>query len=296
MNDGLRIAERQYGVVTRSQLHAIGLSASQIERRVSARRIELIYPGVYRVVGSVPTSRQRALGACLWLAPEALVSHTTAAALLRLDGVRTTDLHLTVPGDERRGRSRAEVIVHRTTSLPRRDRREVDGIPCTSAARTLVDISAMVDDEALEAAFESARRMGLTTHTPVARISDAAGRRNGRAALARVLDHAAARPLDSRLEVKLSRLLRASSLPSSLPQYQLDRYRLDHAWPEARVGIEADGFQYHGRWLLWKRDRRRIATIESLGWRLVHVTWEDVTRAPAQTLDRLALALGILAA
>jgi very-short-patch-repair endonuclease len=54
---------------------------------------------------------------------------------------------------------------------------------------------------------------------------------------------------------------------------------------------ECDGFEWHGDRLRWKRDRRRIAAIEAAGWRVVHVTWEDVTRYPVETLDRLALAL-----
>jgi very-short-patch-repair endonuclease len=96
--------------------------------------------------------------------------------------------------------------------------------------------------------------------------------------------------------VKLARLLRGSSLPASVAQYPLLSYRLDRAWPDRRFAVEADGFQYHGRFLLWKRDRQRVAAIETAGWRIMHVTWDDVTRHPAQTLDRIANALGTMAA
>jgi very-short-patch-repair endonuclease len=103
------------------------------------------------------------------------------------------------------------------------------------------------------------------------------------------------RPLESRLEIKLARLLGRSSLQPSEAQYRIGGYRVDRAWPECRVAVEADGFQHHGKRLGWKRDRRRIAAIEAMHWRIVHVTWEDVTRAPSRTLDRIASALGILA-
>jgi hypothetical protein len=118
-----RIAERQYGVVTRAQLRALGLSDSQIQRRITTRRLERVFPGVFRVVGSVPTRRQRALGACLWLGDPAAVSHTTGGALLRLDGIETEELHVSILASERRGRGGAGIIVHRTVSLPSRERR-----------------------------------------------------------------------------------------------------------------------------------------------------------------------------
>jgi len=104
MDAEFQIAERQHGVLTRAQLRALGLSDSQIQRRITTRRLERVLPGVFRVVGSVATRRQRAFAACLWLGDSALVSHTTAGALLRLDGIETRELHLSMPASLRRGR------------------------------------------------------------------------------------------------------------------------------------------------------------------------------------------------
>jgi len=103
------------------------------------------------------------------------------------------------------------------------------------------------------------------------------------------------RALESRLEVKLARLLRKSAQPAPERQFPVGRYRLDFAWPSRRIGCECDGFEHHGTRLAWKRDRRRLAAIEAANWRIVHVTWADVTREPEQTLDRLALALRLAA-
>ena len=96
--------------------------------------------------------------------------------------------------------------------------------------------------------------------------------------------------------MKLARLLRSTHLPPSVAQHPLLAYRLDRAWPERKVAVEADGFQHHGRHLVWKRDRRRVAAIEAAGWRIVHVTWDDVTVRRRETLDRIGYALSILAA
>jgi very-short-patch-repair endonuclease len=289
------LAERQYGVITHAQLTATGLSESQIKRRVAAQRLEILHPNVFRVVGSVRSARQRAKAATLWLGDDALLSFLTSGNILRLDGMRTREVAVTVPLDCRLGRGQSAVTIHRSF-VSRSEYRVVDNLPCTSAARTLVDCAALLDDDALEAAMESARRMGLATLTTIVRAADAAGRRPGITRLRRVVAAAEARPKDSRLEVRLARLLRESALPPSVAQFPLLSYRLDRAWPDRRFAVEADGFQYHGRFLLWKRDRQRVAAIEAAGWRIMHVTWDDLTRHPAQTLDRITHALSTKAA
>lgn len=109
--------------------------------------------------------------------------------------------------------------------------------------------------------------------------------------LREVLRHAQARPKESKLEVRLARLIRASSLPSPTVQLVIGDYRVDYAWEPSRVICECDGFAWHGNRLQWKRDRRRIAAIEAAGWRIVHVTWDDVAQHREQTLLRLAEAL-----
>ena len=296
MDDEFRAAESQYGLITREQLRLAGLSDSQIQRRVATGRLDLAHPNVFRVVGSSRSERQRLAAATLWLGSDALVSHATAGALLRLDGIATPELHVTVASNNRRGRGQDDVIVHRSSSDHTRQRRLVDGIPCTSAARTIADIAGSIDDEALEVALESARRLGLATATTVAATARSLGVWPGAATLRRVLAAAEQRPLESRLEVKLARLLRNSPLTRSVAQHPIAGFRVDRAWPELRVAVEADGFQHHGPYLFWKRDRRRVAAIEAAGWRLLHVTWDDVTRSPQQTLDRIRLALGTIAA
>ena len=92
-----------------------------------------------------------------------VVSHNTAGRLMRLEAIRADGLHLTVGATK--GLLHSDITIHRTTALPDVDKRFVDGIPCTSATRTLIDLAPALDDDAFEAAFESARRMGLTTLT-----------------------------------------------------------------------------------------------------------------------------------
>jgi very-short-patch-repair endonuclease len=256
-----------------------------------------VFPAVYRLPGAVRTGRQRVSAAVLWGGDEAAISHTTAARLLRLDAVTFDQLHLTLP--KTLGRRAPGFVLHRMANLPRIDVVTVDGIRCTSATRTIIDCASTLDDEPLESAFEQARRMGLTSPNALARrVQELCGRgRPGSASIRRLLaaQSPGARALESRLEVKLARLLRKSSLPTPVRQHRVGRFRLDFAWPGIRVGCECDGFEHHGSRLAWRRDRVRLAAIEAAEWRVVHVTWDDVTREASQTLDRLALSLRVAA-
>jgi very-short-patch-repair endonuclease len=291
------LAEQQFGVFARRQAAAAGLSEYAITRRAMRGRWEPMFPGVYRLPGSTRTGRQKAMAAVLWAGDASAISHITAARLLRLGSMTVDRVHLTVPYGA--GIRTTELVVHHAQLFPRADVVLVDGIRCTSATRTIIDCASLLGDEALEAAFEEARRMGLTSAAVLARrAEELCGRgRPGSAGIRRLLatQTPSARPLESRLEVKLARLLRKSSLPTPERQYPVGRFRLDFAWPSLRIGCECDGFEHHGSRLAWKRDRGRLAAIEAAGWRIVHVTRADVTREADQTLDRLALALRVAA-
>jgi very-short-patch-repair endonuclease len=287
------LAANQFGVIAREQAAVVGLSDYAMTRRVMSGRWEELFPGVYRLAGTPRVGRQRAMAAVLWAGPKSAISHTTAGRLLRLDAVHRREMHLTVPRSS--GVRTSQLVVHHASSLPASDLVVVDGIRCTSATRTVIDCAALLGDEALETAFEHARRMGLTSAAALSRrAEELCGR--GRPGSTRIrgliaLQEAGARPLESRLEVRMARLLRRSGLPSPERQHPVGRYRLDFAWPARLVACECDGFEHHGHRLAWKRDRARVAALEAAGWRVVHVTWDDVTHRPDRTVDRINLAL-----
>ena len=91
--------------------------------------------------------------------------------------------------------------------------------------------------------------------------------------------------------MKTARLLRAHGLRAPRTNSRSGDYRLDYAWPLLLLAVECDGFEHHGQRLLWKRDRRRIAELEAMGWRLIHVTWDDVTNHPDETVARIRSAV-----
>jgi very-short-patch-repair endonuclease len=293
----LDIAARQHGVLTKQQALDEQMTERQINHRVRTERWLTIHPGVYRIVGAPMSPRQRAMAACLWLGDDACVSHDTAARVLRLDGIsRKTRLHVSVPIDAVTARvGPRPFTLHRVTPFDAVDRTIVDDLPCTSPVRTLIDLAGVVSEETLEIAFESARRLGLlSVDRMAARFVQIGGRgRKGSAKVRRLLEHqqVGARPLESPLEVKMWRLLRRSGMTMPARQIRIGTYRVDFLWRPVSLIVECDGFEAHAGRLRWKRDRRRVADLELLGYRLVHVTWDDVTKRPDETLRRVELAL-----
>ena len=74
-------------------------------------------------------------------------------------------IHITVPGNPDDPRSLPPappgVVIHRVPELHPDDVTVVDGIPCTSIARTLVDMAEEMSRDELRALFARARERGL---------------------------------------------------------------------------------------------------------------------------------------
>jgi very-short-patch-repair endonuclease len=56
------------------------------------------------------------------------------------------------------------------------------------------------------------------------------------------------------------------------------QYRLDFALPDAKIGIELDGYAYHSTPEAFTRDRRRERDLELAGWRIIRFSGSEVNR------------------
>ena len=291
------VAARQYGVISLAQAIAMGMSASAIQRRVASGAWEMVLPGVYRVRGAPVTRRQQMMAAVLWAGSGASVSHGTAAILWKLEGLSSDEIEVTVPRARRKRCGR--VVVHRALVLPEADRDEVDGIPCTAAARTLIDVAGSLDDEQLEVVMESGFHRGLYRESFLRwRLNELGGTgRRGSGRLLALLDDRGkgAAPLESPLEAKMWRLLKKSGLTRPVRQHWVraggHRHRLDFAWPDLMVAIECDGYDTHGGATAFRRDRAKLAEVGAAGWRVIPVTWHDVARRPQWVIEQVRIAL-----
>jgi hypothetical protein len=150
-------ALRNHGVISRSEALDTGLSMRAIDRVLGSGEWLRLLPGVYALRGSPATFMRRVAAAYKWAGPGALISHSSSAKLLDLDGVEPLGIEVSTP---RRLRSKKVVVHQRTTNgIPSL---RIDGIRVTAAEPTLLDLACRLTPEKLDIALDSALRMGLT--------------------------------------------------------------------------------------------------------------------------------------
>src|SRR5687768_10837053 len=115
MNDPERscmaLARDQYGLLTRPQALAAGMTPKQIRHRLDTGRWEVDHVSVYRLAPVPVTWHQRLLSACLAGGPGAAASHRSAGELWQLDAVPAGLIEITA---ERRI-ERPSLIAHRSS-------------------------------------------------------------------------------------------------------------------------------------------------------------------------------------
>ncbi|CAN5533919.1 hypothetical protein BH09ACT7_BH09ACT7_13370 [soil metagenome] len=85
-------------------------------------------------------------------------------------------------------------------------------------------------------------------------------------------------------------------LPEPLLQYEIvdhdgRLWRVDFLWPEQKVIVEYDGFDWHSSPEHLRRDRQKRAALQELGWRLISIVSDDVRRTPTAMVRRIGVAL-----
>jgi predicted transcriptional regulator of viral defense system len=286
------LATRQHGVVTNAQLRAVGLGNSAIEHRAAAGRLHRIHRGVYAVGHPLLTIEGRWMAAVLACGRGAVLSHRSAAALWDLHRRERARTDVISPTNS--GRSRQGVDAHRARSLPPDERACVRGIPCTSVARTLVDLAEVVDVRELERACNQAEMLWLLETRALTATLDRAHGRHGAALVRRILAQGGRTetPTRSQLEERFLALCHVARLPP--PQVNVwiaeAAAEVDFAWPAQRLIVETDGRAVHATRHAFENDRRRDQRLTLAGYRVVRFTWDQVKREPrevAETVRRL---------
>ncbi|MFN2524822.1 MAG: type IV toxin-antitoxin system AbiEi family antitoxin domain-containing protein [Actinomycetota bacterium] len=289
----VRRALRQHGVISREQALAAGLSRGAFNYRVETKDLVRMHPSVYVLVGARQCWEQRLIAACLHAGPDALVSHQSAAALWKLDGYTATVVEITSTSDRRdRG-----VILHRSKEpLPRLDRTHIGCIPVTTVARTLLDLGAVLPPPRVEKALDGALRKRLTSLNQLEQCLKANGGngRRGAALLRRLLSERdpSSSLTESPLEEQLLRILRKHGLPTPVCQHKIFTdgrlvARVDFAYPELKIAIEADGYIFHSEKSDWEKDRERDAELLQLDWLVLRVTRDQMENRPNAVAERI---------
>jgi Protein of unknown function (DUF559) len=220
------------------------------------------------------------MAAVLACGPRAVLSHRSATALhgIRRDSRTKADVTLPSPS----ARARPGIEVHRSSTLKPADITTVDGIPCTTVARTLVDLGDVTGRREVERAVDQAemRRLfdGRAVHEALAR----AGPRRGAGVLRSVLDGYEEPTLtEEGGEEAFLALCRSASLPSPAVNawIALDdgvAYKADFLWRSHMLIAETDGRDVHTTRKAFEHDRLRDRRLILAGFTVVRFTWRQI--------------------
>ena len=285
----LRVAARQYGIFTRHQAIALGFTKRQIEGRLARGLWMAVHRGVYAVAGVPLSFEARVLAAVFAAGPGACASHTSAGVLWRFDAIVCDMPVVSAVGRPRR--HIPGVVAHDSRSLAARDITKLGIVPVTTPGRTLLDLAAVLESPALEDALDCAIRRDLVNAAGLRRrlaAMDARGR-PGVPVLRQLLDdRVGANGSGSRLENMVWRVLVNAGLPRPVRQYEIHGEigdsvaRVDFAYPDSRIAIEVDGYEFHSKRTDWERDLVRQNKIAALGWLVLRTTKRQIDEHPGE--------------
>jgi hypothetical protein len=303
-------AERNHGIFTRRIAREAGVPDARIDQRIRTGRWELVQPRTVRVVGAPPTFHSDVLAAVLAAADggrggrrRAVASHGTAARLLGL-GHRMADLErdpveITVAGRGGMPQLWWDTVVHRTGSLPSQDVTEVDGVPCTSGPRLVVDLAPageIVDALALADDVIGARLgTAMTVHACASRL--ATGRRHVWAVRDATGPGGADR-FRSWLERTMSAELAVRGLTGGEWNAPIGTVtgvvaEADILFRTAKVIVELDGLRFHSTPAQLARDRVRDRTLALMGYVVLRFSYREVVQEPDAVVAEIRHALAL---
>jgi very-short-patch-repair endonuclease len=269
-----QIAVQNNWVVSWRHLVARSVSRRAVAHRARVGRLYRIHHGVYLLEPATTASRLTLFTAAVYAcAPNAFLSHQSAAELWGLTKQRPGPIHVVVVG-RNPGMRRNGIRIHRTTTLTRKHVRHRHRVPITSPARTIADLAPSTAADELELLIATARRKGL--------ISD----RELRALVKH--DPAFTR---SKAEQLFLRLIRQANLPEPRANFKLEGLEVDLYWPEHKLVVEFDSWEFHKDRAAFERDRARDAKLTAAGYRVIRITWRALTERPLETITRIAQAL-----
>lgn len=274
------------------------MSETGIHRALVAGRLHPVFRGTFAVGYPTIGDHGRLRAATLTCGNGAFVSHRSAAALLGLLDKGPVVIDVIAPPS--RGRKIDGIRFHRVRPPRLEETGTVDGIPCTSPARTLVDLAGTVGDRTLRSCFErAAKRRYLDI--PAIEASMDPGRCGVKSLRALVDAWRQAAPvarkgrLKSPLEAKILPLLLRRDLPAPLLNAPVEiaqgRIEVDFLWPDRRFVVEADSRDFHGAAVAFERDRWRDRELLRAGYTTLRVTHHQAEHEAEAIADSITAAL-----
>jgi very-short-patch-repair endonuclease len=284
----MQLAGRQHGAFSATQAKAFGVTPSRIKSLLRAGTIERAAWGVYKLVGSPDTWRQRLMIAVLAAGSGAAVSGKAAAALLGLRGYREGPVEVTQTRRPSRRNPVRRTQEHSSRFLPEHQVRVVDGIPVLCVERVIFELCG-------RALFKRGERIVKDAlchkHTTLAKLgtmlaeTGVRGRRGTvqlRAVLGALSEENA--PTESELEDLVVAVLIAAGLPAPDRQVNVGGTdtpigRVDFLYRVASLVIEADSKAWHD-WSATEADHRRDKLLIAAGFQIIRTNWRELLEEP----------------
>jgi hypothetical protein len=279
---------KQFGVLSRAQALAAGLTRGGIEWRLKKEIWTSVFPGVYKSSCSPPGMKQRMMAAILWAGVGAVLSHRSGAQLWELEGNFEGPVEITLPSHKK---PPPGIVGHRR-KLVSSEQTHLGIFPITTVTRTLFDLASVVTLDQLLIARDDAIRRRRTTW---ARLEDQLSRGvKGQPGVQRFRQILKS---DSRGESPLERefmgIVRRFGLPTPIAQYEIGLAKggsifIDFAYPEARLAIEMHGFGTHGaQEARWENDLDRDNELTGLRWNIFHFSKKQLVGGPEKVARRI---------
>jgi hypothetical protein len=288
-------------LVFRPALRAAGFTDDELRRARVQRKLTVVRRGAYvpsddpRLDNAVARHALTVRATVRNLAPDAVVSHVSAAVLhgLTLWKVPLDRVHVT--RNRRSGGRRTKVLHVHTAGLDVDEIVEVDGIAVTSVPRTLADLARTLPYEpALVVADAALHREKATPAAFVEAVARSAGREGSPPArrVAAAADARVESPGETRSRVAIARCgLPVPALQHEVPELHV---RTDFYWEEFGTVGEFDGKVKYGRSLrpgedpgeAVYREKLREDALRDLGLKVARWTWQELDTFTAP-VDRL---------
>ncbi len=214
-----QLAARQWAILDIDDLRACGLTRQAVSKRVKSGRLLPVLPRRLRLRQSEGRARGAFLAAVKACGPDAVLSHFSAAAVWELVTWDHRDPEVTAPTLRRHKGIRCR----RSRHVERVYRK---GIPITTPARTLIDLSATLTYRALRRAVNEALNRKLIKPADLM-----TGNHRGAAKLRRIL--ATAAPTRNDFEDIVLAIAIEYGLPKPDVNVPFGGYVPDFRWPAA---------------------------------------------------------------
>lgn len=280
----LEIFLAQQRVATFAQI-VDAVDRATLRRHLRRDEIVKVWPNIYSL--GEPNVRTKLRGLDLRCGEPVAACLHTAAQAYGFGTEDVTDLHVLNPAG-RRLRDQPGLVVHRRHGVPLTTLR---GRLLTPAAWTAVEVARSLERPRALATLDAALRSGTCDRDALWMSADAQVARRG-IVIARELIALARPGAESPMESEARLVMIDGGLPEPVLQYEIiDRdgrcWRVDFAWPEQKLAVEYDGFDFHSSAEHLRRDRQKRAALQELGWIVLSIVCDDVRQQPSRMVRRI---------